>query len=59
VAAMQLAEAMVDARKGIADEVFAGLQRCYATNEIVELVSLVGIMELACSLAEVFALEAD
>lgn len=59
VAAMRLAEAMVDARKGIPDEMFAELKRCFAVNEIVELVSLVGIMELACSLAEVFGLEAD
>ena len=59
VAAMQLAESMVDSRKGIADAVFSELKRCYAANEIVELVSLVGIMELACSLAEVFELDAD
>ena len=59
VAAMRLAEAMVDARKGIPDEIFAELKRCFAVNEIVELVSLVGIMELACSLAEVFELDAD
>ena len=55
----RLAEAMVDARKGIPDEIFAELKRCFAVNEIVELVSLVGIMELACSLAEVFELDAD
>ena len=49
----------MDSRKGIADAVFSELKRCYAANEIVELVSLVGIMELACSLAEVFELDAD
>jgi AhpD family alkylhydroperoxidase len=58
-AAMALAEAMVGSRKGIADAVFAELKRNFAVNEIVELISLVGIMELACSLAEVFGLEAD
>jgi len=50
---------MVGSRKGVADEVFAGLKKQFASNEIVELVSLVGIMELACSLAEVFGLDAD
>jgi AhpD family alkylhydroperoxidase len=59
VAAMRLAEAMVGSRKGVPDDIFAELKRCFAVNEIVELVSLVGIMELACSLAEVFDLDAD
>ena len=58
-AAMRFAEAMVASRKGIAKAVFDDLQGCFSTAEIVELVSLVGIMELACSLAEVFALNAD
>jgi AhpD family alkylhydroperoxidase len=58
-AAMALAEAMVSSRKGIPDEVFAELKRRFVASEIVELISLVGIMELACSLAEVFQLEAD
>ena len=59
VAAMEFAEAMVGSRKGVADDVFTGLKKQFASNEIVELVSLVGIMELACSLAEVFGLDAD
>lgn len=58
-AAMQLAEAMVATRKGIPDIVFAELKNQFTAPEIVELVSLVGIMELACSMAEVFGLEAD
>jgi AhpD family alkylhydroperoxidase len=58
-AAMRLAEAMVASRKGIDEAVFTELKRHFSTAETVELVSLVGIMELACSLAEVFALEAD
>lgn len=58
-AAMALADSMVDSRKGIPDAVFAELRRNFAVNEIVELIALVGIMELACTLAEVFKLEAD
>ena len=59
VASLQLAEAMVSNRKGIPDDVFADLRSCFTPAEIVELISLVGIMELACSMAEVFGLEAD
>jgi len=58
-AAMALAEAMVASRQGISDTVLVALKSQFAINEIVELVSLVGIMELACSLAEVFELDAD
>lgn len=58
-AAMKFAEAMVATRKGIADVVFAELKSQFTAPEIVELVSLVGIMELACSFAEVFGLDAD
>jgi AhpD family alkylhydroperoxidase len=58
-AAMALAEAMVASKKGLPAAVFDGLKRQFAADEIVELVSLVGIMELACSLAEVFELDAD
>ena len=57
--AMALAEAMVASRKGIPKPVFAGLKKNFSAGEIVELVSLIGIMELACSLAEVFGLDAD
>jgi AhpD family alkylhydroperoxidase len=58
-AAMALAEAMVGSPKGIPNALFADLKRNFGTGEIVELISLVGIMELACRLAEVFGLEAD
>ena len=58
-AAMALAESMVGSRKGVPDAVFDRLKQSFAVDEIVELVSLVGIMELACTLAEVFGLEAD
>jgi AhpD family alkylhydroperoxidase len=58
-AAMALAEAMVGSKTALPAAVFDGLKRQFAANEIVELVSLVGIMELACSLAEVFELDAD
>jgi AhpD family alkylhydroperoxidase len=57
--AMALAEAMVATRKGVPAALFGDLKRHFAAGEIVELVTLVGIMELACSLAEVFGLEAD
>ena len=50
---------MVSNRKGIPDDVFADLRSCFTPAEIVELISLVGIMELACSMAEVFGIEAD
>ncbi len=59
VASLQVAEAMVSSRKGIPDDVFADLRSCFTPAEIVGLISLVGIMELACSMAEVFGLEAD
>jgi AhpD family alkylhydroperoxidase len=59
VAAMALAEAMVGRRKRIANAVLAGLMRNFSLNEIVELIALVGIMELACSFADVYDLEPD
>jgi AhpD family alkylhydroperoxidase len=58
-AAMALAEAMLASRKGVPAAVFAALRRQFSPAEIVELVSLVGIMELACTLAETFELAAD
>jgi alkylhydroperoxidase family enzyme len=59
VGAMALVEAMLGLRKGIPNAMFAELKRNFAVNEIVELIALVGIMELACSLADVFELEPD
>jgi hypothetical protein len=50
---------MVGRRKRIANAVFAELTRNFGLNEIVELIALVGIMELACSFADVFDLEPD
>mgnify|MGYP006283036001 CR=1 FL=1 len=58
-AALRLAEAMTGARGALPEAVHAELAGHFTTPEIVELVALVGIMELACSLAGVFELAAD
>ena len=58
-AAMRFAEAMVADPDKVDDAVFAALRDCFAADEMVEIISLIGIMELACSLAGVFALDAD
>ena len=58
-AAMRFAEAMVADPDKVDDAVFAALRDCFAADEMVEIISLIGIMELACSLAGVFGLEAD
>lgn len=58
-AALALAEAAVGAKTAVSGDVLAGLQQHFSTAEIVELLSLIGIMELACSLAGWFDLQAD
>jgi len=58
-AALDFAEAMVETRGAVPDAVFEALKGHFSTGEIVEIVALIGIMELASSLAAVFGLEAD
>lgn len=57
--ALELAEAMVNSGGHVADEVFERMQPYYSPSQTVELVSLVGIMELACILSATFGLEPD
>lgn len=57
--ALRLAEAMTGSRTGVPAAVLDDLQRHFSVPEMVELVALVGVMELACSLAEVFELAPD
>ena len=56
-AALQFAEAMVGGR--MTDEAFARLRAHFNEPEAVEIVALIGVMELACSFARVFDLAAD
>jgi alkylhydroperoxidase family enzyme len=58
-AALRFAEAMVAERGCVSDTTFMALTAHFADSEIVEMVALIGIMELACSLAQVFELEPD
>ncbi len=58
-AALALAEAMVKDRDRVDAAVLARLQRSFSTAEIVEITALIGIMELACTMASVFGLEPD
>jgi alkylhydroperoxidase family enzyme len=58
-AALEFAESMVANRGRVDDALFARLQACYAPAELVEIVALVGIMELASVFGEVFGLAAD
>ena len=58
-AALELAEAMVRSGDAVAQDILEKLQALFATREIVEIVALVGIMELACTLAAVFGLDPD
>jgi AhpD family alkylhydroperoxidase len=59
VSAVKLAEAMVRSRDAVDETVLEGLAAYFSAAEIVELVALVGIMELACTMAAVFDLSAD
>jgi AhpD family alkylhydroperoxidase len=57
--ALALAEAMVNSKDRVDPGVLSRLQASFSTPEIVEIAALVGIMELACTLAAVFGLEPD
>lgn len=57
--ALEFAEAMVRKQGAVDDRVMDQLKQHYSPAEIVEIASLVGIMELACALGAVFALEPD
>ncbi len=58
-AALKFAQDMVAKGGAVADERFDDLKAHYTAAEIVEIVALVGIMELASSFAAVFGLEPD
>lgn len=58
-AALTLAEEMVGHGGAVSDACFDALKAHYSPAEIVEIVALVGIMELASSFAAVFGLEPD
>ena len=58
-AALDFAAAMVAQSGAVPDALFDGLKAHFSTAEIVEIVALVGIMELASSFAAVFGLEPD
>lgn len=58
-AALRFAEAMVAARGCVSEAAFMVLSAHFAVDEIVEIVALIGIMELACSYAQVFGLDPD
>lgn len=57
--AIEVAEAMVEAKGVIPQKLFERLRAHYDAKEIVEIVALVGIMELACTLAAALGLEPD
>ena len=57
--ALEFAEAMVRARGAVEDRLVDRLKAHYSAKEIVEIAALVGIMELACTLAAAFGLEPD
>ena len=50
---------MVKGQGKVSDTVFGALQQHFNAPEIVEMATLVGIMELASSLGAVFELKAD
>lgn len=58
-AALVFAERMVESGGAVTDAEFDALKRHFSTAEIVELVALVGIMELASSLGAAFGLRPD
>ena len=58
-AAMGLAETMIHCKDDVPEKLFEQLRVHYDAKEIVEIVALVGIMELACTLAAVFGLKPD
>ena len=58
-AAFDLAEAIVHNRGQVPEQIFVRLHQHYSPAEIVELTTLVGIMELASTLSAVFELKPD
>lgn len=58
-AALRFAEAMVKRQGSVDDTIYAALAQHFNPAEIVEIVALVGIMELASTLGAVFELTAD
>jgi AhpD family alkylhydroperoxidase len=58
-AALNFAEEMVRARGKVSDASFDALKQYFSTAEIVEIVALICIMELASSFGAVFGLEPD
>jgi alkylhydroperoxidase family enzyme len=58
-AALEFAQAMVEANGHVTDEQFNLLHSHFSPACIVEIVALVGIMELASTFAAAFALEPD
>lgn len=58
-AALEFTDDMVASGGSVPDARFAGLTAHFTTPEIVEIIALVGIMELACTLGAVFGLEPD
>lgn len=58
-AALAFTVAMVRGRGRVDDPVFEDLQRHFRPDEMVEIIALIGIMELASTFGAVFGLEAD
>lgn len=58
-AALAFADEMVETGGAVPEANFDALRRHFSTAEIVEIVALVGIMELASSFGAVFGLEPD
>lgn len=58
-AALAFADDMVASRGAVSDARFAGLEAHFTAPEIVEIIALVGIMELASTFGAVFGLEPD
>ena len=57
--ALQFAEAMTRSRGHLDAVVVENMKAHYAAGEIVEIAALVGIMDLACTLAATFGLQPD
>ena len=58
-AALELANSMVSSRGSVAGPVSQALREHFTTAEIVELIALIGVMELACTLGAAFELDVD
>jgi AhpD family alkylhydroperoxidase len=57
--ALEFAEAMTRNRGAVPDALMERLKARYSAREIVEIAALVGVMDLACTLAAAFGLEPD